>query len=47
MNRFRRTLTQREKTSENDGALLHFSCGLIVWNKVLLRQALSLFQEAG
>ncbi|UIA83331.1 hypothetical protein LU604_23915 [Erwinia tracheiphila] len=40
MNRFRRPLTRREKTSENDGALLHFSCGLIVWNKALLRQAL-------
>ncbi|EOS94612.1 transposase [Erwinia tracheiphila PSU-1] len=41
MNRFRRPLTRREKTSENDGTLLHFSCGLIVWNKVLLRQALN------
>ncbi|EOS96665.1 transposase [Erwinia tracheiphila PSU-1] len=40
MNRFRRVLARREKTSENDGALLHFSCGLIVWNKALLRQAL-------
>ncbi|EOS94755.1 transposase [Erwinia tracheiphila PSU-1] len=39
MNRFRRPLTRREKTPENDGALLHFSCGLIVWNNVLLRQA--------
>ncbi|EOS93813.1 transposase [Erwinia tracheiphila PSU-1] len=42
MNRFRRVLTRREKTSENDGTLLHFSCGLIVWNKVLLRQAIRL-----
>ncbi|EOS96430.1 transposase [Erwinia tracheiphila PSU-1] len=40
MNRFRRTLTRREKTPENDGGLLCFSCGLIVWNNVLLRQAL-------
>ncbi|KKF38041.1 transposase [Erwinia tracheiphila] len=40
MNWFRRVLTRREKTSENDGGLLRFSCGLIVWNNVLLRQAL-------
>ncbi|EOS93885.1 transposase [Erwinia tracheiphila PSU-1] len=40
MNRFRRPLTRREKTPENDGGLLCFSCGLIVWNNVLLRQAL-------
>ncbi|EOS95468.1 hypothetical protein ETR_08231 [Erwinia tracheiphila PSU-1] len=46
MNRFRRPLTRREKTSENDGALLHFSCGLIVWNKALLRQPLNILFSA-
>ncbi|WP_407646976.1 hypothetical protein [Erwinia tracheiphila] len=29
MNRFRRTLTRRGKTSENDGALLHFPVVLL------------------
>ncbi|EOS93278.1 transposase [Erwinia tracheiphila] len=42
MNRFRRTLSRREKKSENYEALLHFSCGLIVWNKRLLIQAFNI-----
>ncbi|UIA85859.1 hypothetical protein LU604_02345 [Erwinia tracheiphila] len=42
MNRFRRVLTRWEKKAENDEAMLHFSCGLIVWNKVLLRQAFNM-----
>ncbi len=37
MNRFRRILTRWEKKIENYEAMLHFACGLIVWNKVLLR----------
>lgn len=37
MNRFRRVLTRWEKKAENYEAMLHFACGLIVWNKVLLR----------
>lgn len=37
MNRFRRVLTRWEKKTENYEAMLHFACGLIVWNKVLLR----------
>ncbi|WP_225085537.1 IS5 family transposase [Pectobacterium colocasium] len=36
MNRFRRLLTRWEKKVENDEAMLHFSCGIIVWNKILL-----------
>ncbi|MFC0139806.1 IS5/IS1182 family transposase, partial [Erwinia mallotivora] len=26
-----------EKKTENYEAMLHFACGIIVWNKVLLR----------
>ena len=37
MNRFRRVLTRWEKKTENYEAMLHFACGLIVWNKVLFR----------
>ncbi len=37
MNRFRRVLIQWEKKVENYEAMLHFTCGLIVWNKALLR----------
>lgn len=36
MNRFRRILTRREKKVENYEAMLHFSCSIIVWNKILL-----------
>ncbi len=36
MNRFRRVLTRCEKKIENYEAMLHFSCGIIVWNKILL-----------
>lgn len=40
MNRYRRVLTRWEKMLENYEAMLHFACGLIVWNKVLLRYTL-------
>lgn len=30
-------LTRWEKKGKNDEALLHFACGLVVWNKVILR----------
>ncbi|MEQ5056098.1 IS5/IS1182 family transposase, partial [Klebsiella michiganensis] len=36
MNCFRRVLTRWEKKTENYEAMLYFSCGLIVWNKILL-----------
>lgn len=36
MNRFRRVLTRWEKKVENYEAMLHFACGIIVWNKILL-----------
>jgi transposase len=36
MNRFRRILIRWEKKVENYEAMLHFSCGIIVWNKILL-----------
>lgn len=36
MNRFRRVLTRWEKKVENYEAMLHFACGIIVWNKSLL-----------
>lgn len=36
MNRYRRVLTRREKRFENYEAMLHFVCGVIVWNKILL-----------
>jgi transposase len=36
MNRFRRVLTRWEKKVENYEAMLHFACGIIVWNKTLL-----------
>lgn len=36
MNRCRRVLTRWEKKTENYEAMLHFACGIIVWNKVLL-----------
>lgn len=36
MNRYRRVLTRREKKFENYEAMLHFICGVIVWNKILL-----------
>ncbi|ACR69902.1 hypothetical protein NT01EI_2734 [Edwardsiella ictaluri 93-146] len=37
MNHFHRVMTRWEKTSENYEAMLYFACGLIVWNKLLLR----------
>lgn len=37
MNRFRRILTRWEKKVENYEAMLHVTCGIIVWNKILLR----------
>ncbi|APP23687.1 IS5 family transposase [Klebsiella pneumoniae] len=30
-------MTRWEKKGKNDEALLHFACGLVVWNKVILR----------
>ncbi|TNV11488.1 IS5 family transposase [Buttiauxella sp. B2] len=36
VNRFRRILTRWEKKVENHEAMLHFACGIIVWNKALL-----------
>ncbi|EPH3101798.1 transposase [Providencia stuartii] len=36
MNRYRRVLTRWEKKVENYEAMLHFACGIIVWNKTLL-----------
>ncbi|EFK4563088.1 transposase, partial [Escherichia coli] len=36
MNRYRRVLTRWEKKVENYEAMLHFACGVIVWNKPLL-----------
>ena len=36
MNRCRRVLTRWEKKTENYEALLHFACGIIIWNKILL-----------
>lgn len=36
MNRYRRVLARGEKKVENYEAMLHFSCGVIVWNKILL-----------
>ncbi|PVF72247.1 hypothetical protein CSC14_1612 [Proteus mirabilis] len=36
MNRYRRVLTRWEKKVENYEAMLHFVCGIIVWNKTLL-----------
>ena len=36
MNRFRRILTRWEKKVENYEAMLHFTCSIIVWNKILL-----------
>ncbi|WP_404935921.1 transposase [Providencia stuartii] len=41
MNRYRRVLTRWEKKVENYEAMLHFACGIIVWNKTLLGYALS------
>lgn len=41
MNRFRRVLTRWEKKVENYEAMLHFACGIVVWNKILLGWALS------
>lgn len=41
MNRFHRVLTRWEKKTENYETMLHFACGLIVWNIILLRQALN------
>ncbi|WP_127959838.1 IS5 family transposase, partial [Serratia microhaemolytica] len=37
LNRYRRLLVRWEKKAENYEAMLHFACGLIVWNKLLLR----------
>ncbi|ACR70360.1 hypothetical protein NT01EI_3215 [Edwardsiella ictaluri 93-146] len=37
MNRFRRVMTRWENRSENYEAMLYFTCGLIVWNKPLLK----------
>ncbi|MDF1897281.1 transposase [Rahnella contaminans] len=34
--RFRRVLTRWEKKVENYEAMLHFTCGIIIWNKILL-----------
>ncbi len=42
LNRYRRNLIRWEKKIENYEAMLHFACGLIVWNKILSRQALKL-----
>ncbi|HGX6129097.1 TPA: IS5/IS1182 family transposase, partial [Escherichia coli] len=36
MNRFRRVLTLWEKKVENYVAMLYLTCGVIVWNKILL-----------
>lgn len=36
MNRFHRLQTRWEKKAENYEAMLHFSCGIIVGNKILL-----------
>ncbi|MBA4435474.1 transposase, partial [Escherichia coli] len=36
MNRFRRVLTLWEKKVENYVARLYLTCGVIVWNKILL-----------
>ena len=36
MNRFRRILIRWEKKVENYEAMLHLTCGIIVWNKYLL-----------
>lgn len=36
LNRYRRLLTRWEKKTDNYQGMLHFSCGLIVWNKLLL-----------
>lgn len=36
LNRYRRLLVRWEKKIENYEAILHFACGLIVWNKSLL-----------
>ena len=36
MNCYRRVLTRREQKIENDEAMLYFSCGVIVWNKIRL-----------
>ncbi len=37
LNCYRRILIRWEKKIENYEAMLHFACGLIVWNKSLLR----------
>jgi len=37
LNRYRRILVRWEKKIENYEAMLHFACGLIVWNKSLSR----------
>jgi transposase len=37
LNRYRRLLVRWEKKIENYEAMLHFACGMIVWNKCLLR----------
>jgi hypothetical protein len=36
MNCYRRVLTRREQKIENYEAMLYFSCGVIVWNKIRL-----------
>lgn len=36
-------MTRWEKKTENDEAMLYFARGLIVWNKVLLKQDVNLF----
>ncbi|VXC38321.1 hypothetical protein YERSI8AC_10006 [Enterobacterales bacterium 8AC] len=36
LNRYRRLLTRWEKKPDNYQGMLHFACGLIVWNKLLL-----------
>ncbi len=36
LNRYSRLLIRCEKKIENDEAMLHFACGLIVWNKSVL-----------
>lgn len=36
INRFRQIQTRRENKPENNEMLLHFACGVMVWNKNLL-----------
>lgn len=36
INRLHQLQIRREKTVENEEAMVHFSCGIIAWNKILL-----------